>query len=64
MRFHLHIQLLPLILIHLKTNRRLLERFKLSKIDYGAVEVAEEAGEVELSTLPPETIPLNRSKAF
>jgi hypothetical protein len=64
MRFYLHIQLLPLILIHLKTNRRLLERSKLSKIDYGAVEVVEVAGEAELSSLTPETITPNRSKAF
>lgn len=64
MRLYLHIQLLPSILIHLKTNRRLLERFKLSKIDYGAVEVVEVAGEVELSSLTPGTITPNRSKAF
>lgn len=64
MRFYLHIQFLPLILIHLKTNRRLLERFKLSRIDYGAVEVVEVAGEAELSSLTPEIIPRNRSKAF
>jgi hypothetical protein len=64
MRFHLHIQFLPSILILLKTNRRLLERSKLSKIDYGAVEVVEVAGEVELSSLTRETIISNRSKPF
>jgi hypothetical protein len=64
MRFHLHIQFLPSILIHLKTNRRLLEKSKLSKIDYGAVEVVEVAGEVEQSSLTPKTMPPNRSKAF
>jgi hypothetical protein len=50
--------------MHLKTNSGLLERSKLSKIDYGAVEVVEVAGEVELSSLTPETMPPNRSKAF
>ena len=64
MRFNLHIQFLPSTLIHLKTNRRLLEMFKLSKIDYGAVEVVEVAGEVELNSLRSETLTLNRSKAF
>jgi hypothetical protein len=64
MTFHLHIQLLPSILIQLKTNRKLLGRSKLSKIDYGAVEVVEVAGEVELSSLTPETIIPNRSKPF
>ena len=51
-------------MILLKTNKRLLEMSKLSKIDYGAVEVVEVAGEVELSSLTPETIILNRSKPF
>ena len=64
MKTHLHIQFLPSILIRLKTNRKLLERFKLSKIDYGAVEAAEVAGEVELNSLTPKTITPNQSKAF
>ena len=64
MIFHTHIQFLPSILIRLKTNRKLLEMSKLSKIDYGAVEVIEVAGKVELSSLRSETITPNRSKAF
>jgi hypothetical protein len=64
MKFDLYIQFLPSILIRLKTSKRLLERSKLSKIDYGVVEVVEVAGEVELSSQRSETITPNRSKVF
>jgi hypothetical protein len=46
-----------------KTNSRLLEMSKLSKVDYEAVEVVEVAEEVERSSPIPETMPLNQSKA-